>query len=124
MKLLCSSSATLPLRALGFVDNVAELMRASDLLATKAGGVTLAEAFCCGLPVVVHDVLAGQEAGNLEYVLRQEAVLFAPDPASLARVVEELFYDAQRRTALAARGAALARPTASREIVKGLLERI
>ena len=49
------------LRALGFVDNVAELMRASDLLATKAGGVTLAEAFCCGLPVVVHDVLAGQE---------------------------------------------------------------
>ena len=62
----------MPLHALGFVDNVAELMRAADMLVTKAGGLTLAEAFCCGVPVVVHDVLPGQEAGNLEYVLQPQ----------------------------------------------------
>jgi processive 1,2-diacylglycerol beta-glucosyltransferase len=115
--------ARMPVRALGFVDNVAELMRAADLLLTKAGGVTLAEAFCCGVPVVVHDVLPGQEAGNLEYVLGEEAVLFAPDPDVLARIARDLVHDPHRRAALAERGARLARPSASREIARGLLER-
>jgi UDP-N-acetylglucosamine:LPS N-acetylglucosamine transferase len=115
--------ARMPLRALGFVDNVAELMCAADLLLTKAGGVTLAEAFCSGVPVVVHDVLPGQEAGNLEHVLAQQAVVYAPDPEALARIAQELIHDPSRRAALAERGARLARPQASREIVRGLLER-
>jgi len=113
----------LPVRAVGFVDNVAQLMHAADLLVTKAGGVTLAEAFCCGVPVVVHDVLAGQEAGNLEYVLRHEAVLDAPDAPALGRLVEELVKDPRRRAALAERGAQLARPLATQQIVRALLER-
>lgn len=114
----------LPLRAVGFVDNVAELMRACDVLITKAGGVTLAEAFCCGAPVVVHDVLPGQESGNLEYVLGQEAVLFAKNPSALARIVTEIGHDAARRAALASRGARLARPQASQLIVRDLLARM
>jgi UDP-N-acetylglucosamine:LPS N-acetylglucosamine transferase len=116
-------TARLPLRALGFVDNVAELMRASDVLVTKAGGVTLAEAFCCQMPVVVHDVLPGQEAGNLEYVRGQAAVLFAPDPPALARIIQDLMQGPQRRAALAERGARLARPTASHDIARGVLGR-
>ncbi|MCA1644062.1 MAG: glycosyltransferase [Chloroflexi bacterium] len=116
-------AAGMPVRALGFVENVADLMRACDLLVTKAGGVTLAEAFCGRVPVVVHDVLPGQEAGNLEYVLRQAAVSYAPDPAALARIVRELVRDPARRAALAERGARLARPAASQQIVRGLLQR-
>jgi UDP-N-acetylglucosamine:LPS N-acetylglucosamine transferase len=113
----------LPLRAVGFVDNVAELMRASDLLLTKAGGVTLAEAFCCGVPVVIQDVLPGQEAGNLEYVQAQQAVVFAPNTDALARIALELIHDPRRRAALAERGARLARPHAAQDIARGLLER-
>src|SRR5207248_604431 len=62
-------SSRMPLQAVGFVDNVAERMRSADVLVTKAGGLTLAEAFCCGVPTVVQDVLPGQETGNLDYVL-------------------------------------------------------
>ena len=105
-----------PLRAVGFVDNVAELMRAADVLVTKAGGLTLAEAFCAGVPVVVHDLLPGQEAGNLEYVQQRDAVAYAPDPDALARVIAELFADRGRRVDLARRGARLARPHAARDI--------
>jgi UDP-N-acetylglucosamine:LPS N-acetylglucosamine transferase len=115
--------ARVPIRALGFVDNVAELMCAADLLLTKAGGVTLAEAFCSGVPVVVHDVLPGQEAGNLEHVLAQQAVVYAPDPEALARIAQEMFRNPGRRAALAAGGARLARPDAALQIVRGVLER-
>jgi UDP-N-acetylglucosamine:LPS N-acetylglucosamine transferase len=116
--------ARVKVHALGFVDNVAELMRASDLLVTKAGGVTLAEAFCCQLPVVVHDVLPGQEAGNLDYVLQHQAVEYGLDPPTLAEIVQRLRRDSQRRSRLAERGARLARPEAARQIVRGLLERL
>ena len=46
-------------RVLGFVDNVADLMRSSDLLVTKAGGLTLAEAFCSEVAVVVLQAVDG-----------------------------------------------------------------
>jgi UDP-N-acetylglucosamine:LPS N-acetylglucosamine transferase len=75
------------------------------------------------VPVVVHDVLPGQEAGNLEYVLAEGAVVFAPDADVLARIAQELVSDPRRRAALGECGARLARPTASQDIVRGLLER-
>jgi len=53
---------------LGYCDNVAELMRASDLLVTKAGPGAIAEASLAEVPVVVYDFIPGQEYGNLKYV--------------------------------------------------------
>jgi processive 1,2-diacylglycerol beta-glucosyltransferase len=114
----------LPLRALGFVDNVAELMRSSDLLVTKAGGLTLAEAFCSRVPVVVHDLLPGQEAGNLAYVLTQHAVEYAPRPAQLGATVKALQADPARRARLVDSGRRLATPHAADDIARGLLERL
>jgi processive 1,2-diacylglycerol beta-glucosyltransferase len=114
----------MPLRAVGFVDNVAELMRAADVLVTKAGGLTLAEAFCCGVPTVVHDVLPGQEAGNLEYALGHAAVEYAPTATRLGQLVTDLYAHPARRTALARNGATLARPNAARQIVANMLERL
>ena len=115
--------ARVPLKALGFVEDGANLMRAADLLVTKAGGLTLAEAFCCAVPVVIHDVLPGQEAGNLEYVLQHGAVAYAPRPRALIQVVAELASDARKREELGRRGAQLARPHAAAQIVENLLAR-
>jgi UDP-N-acetylglucosamine:LPS N-acetylglucosamine transferase len=115
--------ARVPLKALGFVDNVADLMRAADVLITKAGGLTLAEAFACHVPVVVHDVLPGQEAGNLAYVLERGAAMYAADNQALVRAVSELISDPAGRQALADRGARLARPDAAREIAHNILAR-
>ena len=116
--------ATVPVSALGFVDNVAELMQAADVVVTKAGGLTLAEAFACHAPVVVHDLLPGQEAGNLEYVLRAGAALYAPDPEALTRIVSDLCGDPALRTGLADRGARLARPDAARQIARNVVARL
>jgi processive 1,2-diacylglycerol beta-glucosyltransferase len=116
--------ARMPVRALGFVDDVAGLLRSADVLVTKAGGLTLAEAFCCGVPVVIHDVLPGQEAGNLEYVLAKGAVEYAPSPPRLIDVVCELLANPSRRASLAERGSQLARPHAADDIVKNVLARL
>jgi len=45
-----------------------ELMRAADLLVTKAGPGAVSEAFVSGLPLIIFDYIPGQECGNVAYV--------------------------------------------------------
>ena len=110
-------------RALGFVEEVAELMLATDLLVTKPGGVTLAEAFCCRLPVLAYDPLPGQEEGNARYVVARGAAELADSPRRLAELAAELRWAPARRDTLAAGGARLARPTAAADAAHEILDR-
>lgn len=63
-----AESLPTPMTVLGFTDKIPELMRAADLLVTKAGPGTLAEANAAQLPVVVYDYVPGQERGNVDFV--------------------------------------------------------
>ena len=56
------------MQVLGFTDKIPEYFRAVDLLVTKAGPGTLAEANAAQLPVIVYDYVPGQERGNLDFV--------------------------------------------------------
>jgi len=47
------SGMVTPVKIFGFVNNVPELMAASDLIVTKPGGVTVAEALATGLPIII-----------------------------------------------------------------------
>ena len=57
-----------PMHVLGFTNKIPEYFRAVDLLVTKAGPGTLAEANAAQLPVVVYDYVPGQERGNVDFV--------------------------------------------------------
>jgi 1,2-diacylglycerol 3-beta-galactosyltransferase len=57
-----------PMTVLGFTDKIPEYFHAVDLLVTKAGPGSLAEANAAQLPVVVYDYVPGQERGNVEFV--------------------------------------------------------
>jgi len=58
---------TIPgVRALGWVQDMAALMRASAVVVLNSGGLTLAEAASLAVPVVHHRVLPGQGVLNAE----------------------------------------------------------
>jgi 1,2-diacylglycerol 3-beta-galactosyltransferase len=63
-----SRSLPTPMTVLGFTDKIPEYFRAVDLLVTKAGPGSLAEANAAQLPVIVYDYVPGQERGNVEFV--------------------------------------------------------
>ena len=113
-----------PIVPLGFVENVADLMLASDILLTKTGGVTLAEAFCCGLPVLAFDPLPGQEEGNARYVVECGAAELATSPSDLAALVAELRRSPERRAALTEKGRLLASPGAATATAEAIVRRI
>jgi 1,2-diacylglycerol 3-beta-galactosyltransferase len=63
-----------------FVTNLATLMRAADCVLGKAGGLTVSESLACGLPLILINVIPGQETGNAEYVTQGKAGDLARDP--------------------------------------------
>ena len=111
-------------RILGYVENVAEYMRAADLLLTKAGPGTIAEAAASGLPVILCDFISGQEAGNLDYVKSRRAGLVALEPDAVAAALRRSFGPSGARELERMREHALAsaRPDAARTIAQFLLD--
>ncbi len=86
-----------PMTVMGFTDKIPELMRTADLLVTKAGPGTLAEANAAQLPVVVYDYVPGQERGNVEFV-RHNGIgdVAIHSTAEVVHAVERLVKNEQR----------------------------
>jgi 1,2-diacylglycerol 3-beta-galactosyltransferase len=111
-----ATPASRRLRVHGFVDDMAAWMHAADVLVTKAGPSTIAEATSCGVPLVLTSHLPGQERGNIDFVVRHGAGRHAPTLTSLSRVIEELRGDRDGLAAMRAASARLGRPTAAIEV--------
>lgn len=71
------------MKCYGYINNVEELMSVSDLVITKAGGLTVSEALTKKLPMVIYKPIPGQEEENAHFLERIGA-------AKLARTEEEL----------------------------------
>jgi len=111
----------IPVRVVGFVDNMPEWMGGADLLVTKAGPATISEAFVMGLPILLSGFIPGQEEGNVPYVVDNGAGAYEPEPERLAaRVAEWLRPGNPALAQMAARARALAKPHAARAIVRNL----
>jgi 1,2-diacylglycerol 3-beta-galactosyltransferase len=85
-----------PMTILGYSHEVPSLMRAADLLVTKAGPGTLAEASIAEVPVVVYDFVPGQERGNLDYVRTNGIGVVALTTADVVRSVRRIVSSVER----------------------------
>ncbi len=79
-----------PTHIYGFVNNIQLLMRAADLLITKAGPATITEAAILGLPMILSGAIKYQESPNVDYVIEKGAGVYAPGPKRTAEAVENL----------------------------------
>ncbi|HEY6277385.1 MAG TPA: glycosyltransferase [Streptosporangiaceae bacterium] len=100
----------------GMVDNMADWLRCADLVVTKAGPGMIAEAACCGVPLVLTSHLPGQEEGNTEFVVAAGAGVHVPKTRQLAAAVARLRADPAALAAMGAAAAALGRPGAAADI--------
>jgi UDP-N-acetylglucosamine:LPS N-acetylglucosamine transferase len=71
-------------------------MRAADLLITKAGGMTPAEAFAMGTPTILLDVVSGHERENAAMFNRLGLAELATDMAQVGRIVAGVLADPRR----------------------------
>ncbi len=108
-----------PTVLLGFVDHMPELMRAADLVVTKAGPGAIGEALASDLPLLITSHLPGQETANIGYVTSTGVGLYVPDPEALLAAVSKLAAeDGREAQQMAARAEEVWRPYAALDIAR------
>lgn len=102
-----------------FVDNMADMLLASDFIICKAGGLITSEALAAGLPLVLIYVIEGQETGNAVYVVENGAGEQPQDPVeTLETVFHWLDGDGALLAAHAANARRIGNPRAALDIAE------
>lgn len=123
IKRLQSAQWSIPVQIKGFQTNMEEWMGACDCIITKAGPGTIAEAMIRGLPLLLNDYIAGQEVGNVPYVVNNGAGRYSKNPKEIAKIVADWFGPkAQELQEMSRNALKLARPDAVFKIVHDLDE--
>lgn len=107
----------MPMRLFGFVDFMADLMAVSDLIVSKAGGLTVSESLASGVPLILYHIIPGQEQMNAEYVARSGAAIIARKPAEAGEAVFAFFNQPDVAHRMRQAVAKMAHPDASLRIV-------
>jgi 1,2-diacylglycerol 3-beta-galactosyltransferase len=100
----------------GFTRDMADFMRAADIIVTKAGPGTIAEALNAELPIILYAKLPGQEDGNVEYVISEGVGVWAPEPLAVVRALTRWICRPHERRKVVENCRRAARPEASRQI--------
>lgn len=106
------------LRIYGFVDNMDELMAASDLIITKSGGLTVSEALARQVPLVLFTPIPGQESRNAGFLTKYGAAVQIDRLDRLEAAVERLLARPGALRAMQQRIRRLAKPDAATAIAR------
>jgi processive 1,2-diacylglycerol beta-glucosyltransferase len=111
-----------PSRILGWTDQIPRLLMTHHAVVSKAGGATTQEAIAALCPMIVSQVVPGQEEGNYELLRRHGAGARAETPEAVIDALSHAFANRGRvwrewRSALRP----LARPDAAADIARHVL---
>jgi len=100
----------------GFTHEMPDFMRAADVLVTKAGPGTIAEALNAELPMILYAKLPGQEDGNVDFVESEGVGVWAPEPVEVVRALTRWACRPLEREKVVNACRRVARPHAARQI--------
>jgi 1,2-diacylglycerol 3-beta-galactosyltransferase len=83
----------IPFHIYGYVDNMPDMMLASDAIIGKAGGLMVTEALACGLPIMLVDMIPGQEEGNRDFVVENGAGVMVEKPIEVLEALAHWMKD-------------------------------
>lgn len=81
---------------LGWTDRMPELMMEHHLVLSKAGGATVQESIAAQLPMIISQVVPGQEEGNARLLLENGCGALAESAPEIVKTVREAFADDAR----------------------------
>ncbi|HEX7974067.1 MAG TPA: glycosyltransferase [Anaerolineales bacterium] len=115
----------IPVHIYNFVENLPTMMRASDLLISKAGGLIIAEGLACGIPAILIDYIPGQETGNIAYVCDQQVGILAKSPSHLLTILDDWLQDgASKLNRFAVNSGRAGKPEAAYQVAKILWQAV
>lgn len=112
------------LRAMGFTQDVDQLLEAADLLVSKAGGLTCSEALIKHTPLVVFRPTPGQEVSNARWLEAGGAAVHAETLDTVAATVARWLSDPEALRRAQDSAARLAHPDAAHDVARRVLESV
>lgn len=109
-------------RVIKFTDRMHELMAESDLLVTKPGGLTIAEALAMKLPMVLYTPIPGQERRNGQLMVERGVAVAGNSASEVAAHVRYLLQNSKERSKLAGQIECLRRPDAALSVATAVIE--
>jgi processive 1,2-diacylglycerol beta-glucosyltransferase len=97
-------------------------MEISDIIITKPGGITTAEALAKKIPMVIVKPIPGQEASNTAYLMKKGAAIKCDNPKEINLAIEDLLDDPDKLKQLSECAERISKPNASLDAAKLVLE--
>jgi len=102
---------------LGLVDNMDELMSVADVMVTKPGGLSIAEALVKNLPMIFFSAIPGQETNNVMVLSSYEVCQGQSSLPQIAETLHEWNSNPKDLDALRRRMIELSKPNAVADII-------
>jgi processive 1,2-diacylglycerol beta-glucosyltransferase len=115
------AGSSLTLHPIAFTNQMDAYMAAADILISKPGGLTTAEAMARNLPMCIVNPIPGQEERNSDHLLEAGVAIKCNNPPTLAWKLEQLINHPERLEAMRAATKRFAKPHAAQTIVEMLL---
>jgi len=118
-----SKDAKNPVWVFGFTREVHELMAVSDLIVTKAGGLTISEALAMELPMLLYRPIPGQETQNATFLVKSRVAVLARTRRQVLGHIDRLLRDdGTRLRRMRVNTNTIRKVTAARDIARKLAE--
>lgn len=66
------------IKILSYYERMAEIFALSDVAILKAGSLSLSEAICSQVPILIYHYLYGQELGNIQFIVQKKLGFYTP----------------------------------------------
>lgn len=109
---------------LDYVNDMAALMAASDLVICKSGGLTVTECLCAQVPMILLGKAYGQEKVNVQMLTSLGAAMHVTTARELLDTLRHVARNPESAHAMLINGSFLRRPNAAEDIAKATLRLI
>lgn len=117
-----TSGENVRLQKLGKIDYVDDLVAASDLIITKAGGLIVSEVLARSTPMIIIDPIPGQEEWNADFVAGAGAAIQLRMPEMVPAAVDFLLKQKSRLQDMCIQARSVGHPHATLDIVEHTLD--
>ena len=118
---LSALEGRLPIKVYGFTDNVDVMMEASDCIVTKPGGLTVTEALCKKLPMILVNPLPGQEERNTEFLLNNGVAMNVTKSFPIGEAVFSMFSNNNRLRSIQEALISVSKPNSTADLCNFIL---
>lgn len=109
---------------LGYVNEMAALMSAADLIVCKSGGLTVTECLCVGTPMILIGRAYGQEKANVTMLTASGSSYHVTTARELRELLNQISKHPEMTRTIQANAAIIKRPNAAMDIARATIELI